>query len=187
MASEQSLDTEHIQPGVLAIMSPDDKYILLAGPDSDEDRERIRQGLHIQKAPPNLTLAELETDIVGYIGDWHTGRYGKVGRPTFTCLEQRYGRPRMGGTDLEVTGSKNIVLWQGLLPNLAQAIVDLCVNGKIHWHQTPAIHYLVEGRALPLPLTRWPITEEYDKTHWLAVEFCLGPSCDSVFCPNKAR
>jgi len=188
MTSEnQYRSTTHIEPGVFALMSPDGEEIILAKPPSDEAMEKIRQGLHIEKAPPNLTLGELETDIIEYIGDWHNGRYGSLGCPTFTCLEQRYGRPRSGGTDLELTGSKNVILWQGLSQNLAQAIVDLSVNLRIHWHPTLAISYINEGRPLPLPIASYPITEEYAKPHWLPVEFYVGSSCDDAFCPTRTH
>lgn len=179
--------TTHIQPGVIALISPDGETLILAQPLSDEAKETILQGLHIQKAPPNLTPAELEADIIEYIGDWHEGCYGGLGRPTFTCLEQRYGRPRSGGMDLELTGSKNVILWQGLSQNLAQAVVGLCVNLQIHWHPTLAIFYIYEGRPLPLPIASYPITQEYAKTHWLPVVFHLGPSCEDEFCPNRMR
>jgi len=178
---------KRIEPGVIALMSPDGKEVLLAKPLSDEDVATIEQGLHIEKAPPNLTLAELEADIVEYIGGWHSGRYGSLGCPTFTCLEQRYGRPRIDGTDLELTGSKNVTLWQGLSQGLAQAILNLCVNGQIHWHPTLAVFYMVEGRPLPLPLAYYPIREEYRNPHWLPVEFHLGAACDDSFCPNRTQ
>jgi hypothetical protein len=177
--------------GVFAEWGPNRETVLLAMPLSDEDYERVRQGTAIERAPANLTLQELERDILEYIGSWYAKPHAPgrrtLGTPTFTCLEQRYGRPSFGGTDLNLTDQHNIVLWRGLSQNLARAILNLCQRGEIHWHPTLAVYYLEEGRALPLPLVHWPITKTFDKPHWLPVDFELGPSCDAYNCPNKTQ
>jgi hypothetical protein len=175
------------QPGVVALKSLDGEFIELAKPYSDEAIKAIVQHEHIQKAPGNLTIEQLEADIPEYIADWHADRYGPLGRPTFTCLEQRYGKAMFGGVDLTYTRAANVVLWQTLTQNLAQALINLLTRGEIHWHPTLALYYLTEGRALPLPLALLPIEEDYKDLHWLPVEFISGEACEDAFCPNRLQ
>jgi hypothetical protein len=98
--------------------------------------------------------------------------------PTFTYLEQRYGRPSFGGIDLSYSQADNVVLWTGISQKLGQAIINLTTAGTIHWHPTTAFQYSVQGRALALPLASLPIEKEYSTGHWLPVAFRLGPNCD---------
>ena len=138
---------------------------------------------------PNMTLEELEKDIVEYIGDWYAlpdiPGFRNPGIPTFRNLQTRYGGQGIGQLTMHLTDHANVILWRGLSQALAQALTNLLVEGKIHWHVAFFMEYIDEGGPLPLPLAHWPVTEEYSKPHWLPVLFKLGASCDDdVGCPN---
>ena len=144
-----------------------------------------------QRIPASVT--EMETDILDYITKWwaqplRQDRYGYPGLPTFNILQKRYGKQGMGQYDFYLTGYTNVILWQHLSVTLATAIVNLCVRENIHWHHDLAFaFYLIQGSPLALPLAEWPITQEYDKPHWLPVYFKLEPLCDSLDCPKRKQ
>ena len=105
--------------------------------------------------------------------------------PTFRILQARYGRQGVGQLTMHLTDHDNVILWRGLSQALAQALTNLLVEGKIHWHESFLGVYEEEGGPLPLPLAHWPITKEYNKPHWLPVEFKSGASClHNWSCPN---
>jgi hypothetical protein len=179
-------------PGVAALLSPDGEVMNIIPPIPKEELELLRQGAHILKAEPNLEGEELETNIIVYIAfwcDWYAeGRGGALYmEPTFTLLEQRYGRPTFGGQDLSYSETDNVVLWTGISQALGQAIINLTAKRAIHWHPTTAIQYDLQGRMLPLPLASLPIDREYTTPHWLPVTFRLGPNCGDHFCPNREQ
>jgi len=165
--------------------------IIMAMPLSDEDYERAKRGTLIEKVPHPLTAEEIEADIVHYIltwmhSPWESEEYRKPGIPTFACFEKRYGRPGRGGVDLNLTGNENVLLWSGLSPELASAIINLISRGAVHWHPCLPIYYMDEGRRpLPYPLAVYPVKESYTTKHWLPVEFALGHSCDRLLCPSQ--
>jgi hypothetical protein len=185
-----SFGEHRLGPGVMALLSPDGKQMMIMPGISEEEMEMLRQGLHIIKAEPNLEGEELEANIVAYMMFWydlyieHSGLYME---PTFTYLEQRYGRPTFGGQDLSYSEADNVILWTGISQALGQAIINLTTKGEIHWHPTTAIQYDIQGRALPLPLASLPIDTEYTTPHWLPVAFRLGRNCGDHFCPNREQ
>lgn len=185
-----SFGKHKLGPGVMALLSPDGEEMEILPPISDEDSEKLQQGLHILKAAPDLEGVVVEADIVAYImywGDLDDKGCGVYMEPTFTYLEQRYGRPAFGGMDLAYSQADNVALWTGISQKLGQAIINLTTSGKIHWHPTTSAQYELQGRALPLPLASLPIDREYTAPHWLPVAFRLGPSCADHFCPNREQ
>lgn len=137
-------------------------------------------------------VIEMETDILDYITRWHAqpmreDRHINPGMPIFSVLQRRYAKQAMGQYVFHLMGYKNVILWQHLSATLATAIVNLCVRGDIHWHEAFLVHYMHEGKLLPLPVAHWPITEEYDKPHWLPVCFEVGPLCDEPGCPKRSQ
>jgi hypothetical protein len=175
-------------PGVMALLSPDGEQMMMLPGIPNEELEMLQQGGHILKAAPDLEGEKLEADIIAYIMFWydlHNEGGGVYMEPTFTYLEQRYGRPSLGGMDLSYSQADNVVLWTGISQKLGQAIINLTTEGEIHWHPTTAGQYQIQGRALPLPLASLPIDREYTAPHWLPVAFRLGLNCDDHFCPNR--
>jgi len=136
----------------------------------------------------NLTVEQLEADLLEYIENWAAlpqRLYRNPGVPTFRNLQARYGRQGVGQFTMYFTDHLNVLLWRNLSQSLSQALTNLLAKGKIHWHVTFVVTYEEEGGPLPLPLAGWPITEEYDKPHWLPVYFKPGSSCDNDrSCPN---
>ena len=139
------------------------------------------------------SVAEIETDILSYITTWYAQPLLQDSRrhrglPTFSVLQRRYGKQGIGQYAFNLTGYPNVILWQHLSVILSTALVNLCVRGDIHWHHGLALaFYLTEGPGLALPLANWPITQEYDKLHWLPVYFKLGPLCDDEDCPKRSQ
>lgn len=137
-----------------------------------------------------MTIEELEADIVEYIEGWYALPPPDIwhrppGIPTFCNLQARYGKQGSGQLVMNLEGHANVILWRNLSQALGQAITNLCVEGKIHWHLAFVLEYMEEGHPLPLPVANWPITKEYNKPHWLPVYFVPGPSCDDdLGCPN---
>jgi hypothetical protein len=176
-------------PGIMALLSPDGERMTLLPAIPNEDLEMLHKGLHILKAEPNLEGEELEADIIAYIMFWYEthDEGGIYTEPTFTYLEQRYGKPTFGGMDLSYSQAANVVLWTGISQKLGQAIINLTTSGEIHWHPTTAGQYEIQGRALALPLAFLPIDREYTTPHWLPVAFRLERSCDDHFCPDREQ
>ena len=137
----------------------------------------MAEGFAISRSLANLTLEELEEDMLAFVRAHNS--------VTFAALQSRYGRRGHGDSDLVLPKYPNIVLWCGLSEDLATAITSLCMSGQLHWHEVFPVRYWPQ--PLILPLAHWPITEEYNKPHWLPIEFLPGPSCDDVFCPNRTH
>ena len=174
------------------LLSPDGEEMKILPPVPEEDLEMLRHGDHVIEAEPNLEGDELEANIVGYMMFWYEmcskGRGPSLYlEPTFTYLEQRYGRPTFGGQDLSYPEADNVILWCGIGQALGQAIINLTTKGVIHWHPTTALQYDLQGRALALPLASLPIDREYATPHWLPVTFRLDRSCEDHFCPNREQ
>jgi hypothetical protein len=144
----------------------------------------------LTRAQGNLTVGQIEADLLEYIENWSALPPRKDycrnrGIPTFRNLQPRYGRQGVGQLTMYFTDHANVILWRNLSQSLTQAITNLLVEGKIHWHVAFLTCYEDEGGPLPLPLAEWPITEEYNTGHWLPVYFKPGPSCDNDRgCPN---
>lgn len=151
----------------------------------------MAEQLGLSRVQGNLTVEQLEADLLEYIENWyanpppHTEGYRPRGIPTFRNLQARYGRQGFGQLTMHLANHANVILWRNLSQPLAQAMTNLLAEGKIHWHLAFVLEYTEEGGPLPLPLAYWPVTQEYNKPHWLPVHFMPGPSCDDdIGCPN---
>lgn len=71
--------------------------------------------------------------------------------------------------------NKNIIFWAGLSEKVAQAIIDLEINGKIHFRPTNTFVYLIDGKALTYPIAKRPPKKGYKDLRWLPVCLYLGP------------
>ena len=99
----------------------------------------------------------------------------------FKFLENRKG---MSFVDLEnqIEGFKgdlllelnpNVILWQGVSEPAREAMNILLSVKKIEMIPTPLLVYLIDGRALRLPIAKSAasIKKGYKKPHWLPVVF----------------
>ena len=77
--------------------------------------------------------------------------------------------------DVAIFGSfKNLVLWTGLSPTLAEAILYLVREGQVIFAKADLLIYSVDGGLLTLPVAKRPRPDGYTSLHWLPV--CLRPA-----------
>jgi len=85
---------------------------------------------------------------------------------SFVELERLLGDAMAG--DLGITlHDDNTILWLGVSEQFAEAFNDLVKSGAVRLKPTSLLVYLVDGKALTLPLVKGRY--RYKQPHWLPV------------------
>lgn len=89
-------------------------------------------------------------------------------RVSFVELERLLGDRMSGDYDI-VLGSENenIILWVGVSEQFAETFNDMVKTGAVRLKPTSLFVYLVDGKALTLPLVKGRY--RYKQPHWLPV------------------
>lgn len=90
---------------------------------------------------------------------------------TFVQLRQLSNSFPVEGT-FAIEGPGNVVLWEGLSREVADAMGLLVKAGRVHYHPTIPLVYMVDGEMLKLPVVkRTPPPGGFKEPRWLPV--CL--------------
>jgi hypothetical protein len=95
---------------------------------------------------------------------------------TFAELDRKIEGFSGGNLEIGIDNEQasNIILWQGLTEEAVDALEELRQAKKIHQIPTIMLTYLVDGKALRLPLVKRP--QHYKEPHWAPVCFNPGPA-----------
>ena len=72
-----------------------------------------------------------------------------------------------GGGNLTSGTCQNIILWDGIQRNLADAISQLLADAQIEVRSSSPLIYLIDGASLRLPIAKQH--RNYKTPHWLPV------------------
>jgi hypothetical protein len=84
---------------------------------------------------------------------------------SFVELERFLGGEMSG--DFNLFKGDNVVLWSGVSERFAEAFASLVETGQVRLVPTSPLVYLIDGKALRLPLVKGRY--RYKKPHWLPV------------------
>jgi len=90
---------------------------------------------------------------------------------SFAEIEGKFGS---GNATIELK-DKNIIIWSGLKDDVADDIIELINEEKIYAHPTSSVIYILDGKALRLPIAKDPPKEGYKELHRLPVVLDIEP------------
>jgi predicted RNA binding protein with dsRBD fold (UPF0201 family) len=105
--------------------------------------------------------AKLKQDILNMVNE--------KDNVSFVDLEEIQGFK--GNYEYSLYPVSEVVLWYGVSLDAIQSLKELMLEEKIDLASTSVLTYLVDGKALKLPLAKSPATIKYKKPHWFPVMF----------------
>lgn len=91
------------------------------------------------------------------------------GNVTFVEVQNMPGGD--GHYEIVLGEGPNVILWQGLSKEAADAVIGLRSEGAIHYVPTPTLTYIIDGAILRLPIVKSPkaLARGYKSERWLPV------------------
>ena len=94
-------------------------------------------------------------------------------RPGTSFAEIEDGFPELFGGQYVLEIRKNIILWVNFNEEGIKVIEELFKEKKIFAHPSQLLVYVIDGRALKLPIAKRTI--DYKEPHWLPVVLWAHP------------
>jgi hypothetical protein len=118
------------------------------------------------------TSGDIEGAILALVGrrDWVT--FVELERELEPYVEVR------GDRAIELEEFANIIVWASMSAELVDAVLRLNRAGRIHFHSTSALTYLIDGGTLKLPLAKG--ARAYARPRW-------APMCLRTVAPAVRR